>query len=281
MPELPEVETVVRGLRPHLLGRRIREARVLTPTVCSIDPEALRSTRVEELARRGKYVLMHLRRGRRRPVLEFHLGMSGQLLIVAEAEPTDKHVHLVLRFQGMREDVRFRDMRKLGEACFYPSTEELDRQLLSRLGPEADAVTTTELARAAWSSSRPIKPLLMVQERIAGLGNIYADEALWHAQIHPLRPSDSLSSAELGRLAHTIRSVLRDAILDRGSSVDDFRGPDGAPGRYQQRHAVYGREGEACPRCGRPISRIKLQGRSAHFCPHCQPLPTSGGGDED
>ncbi len=276
MPELPEVETVVRELRPHLVGRRIREARVLRPTVCPIDPQALRGARVTGLARRGKYVLMQLRRGRRRPVLEFHLGMTGQLLMVPGDRPADKHVHLMLHLEKTREQLRFRDVRKFGEACLYPSAEELERLLLSRLGPEADTLTSTELAGAAWSSSRPLKPLLMDQAKVAGLGNIYTDEALWHARIHPLRLSDSLSADELRDLARAIRAVLREAIEHRGSTVDDYLTPDGSPGQYQEHHAVYGREGEPCARCGGPLQRIRLQGRSTHFCPRCQPPSVAG-----
>jgi len=133
----------------------------------------------------------------------------------------------------------------------------------------------------AWTSSRPIKPLLMDQRKVAGLGNIYTDEALWRARLHPLRPSHSLSADELRELARAIRTVLRRAIRDHGSSVDDFRAPDGSPGRYQDRLAVYGREGEPCPRCGAIIVRIRIQGRSAHFCPRCQPAPSSGGSHAD
>lgn len=281
MPELPEVETVVRALRPHLVGRRITGARVLNPAVCTLKTGQLRGALLEEVARRGKYILFRLTRRWARPVLTFHLGMTGQLLLVPRGAPGDRHHHLALRFAGLGEELRFRDVRKLGSARLYPSWSHLQEDLLDRLGPEAHTLTSLQLARVAWRSSRPIKPLLMDQSKVAGLGNIYTDEALWRARIHPLRPSDSLSADELRDLAHAVRTVLRQAIRDRGSSVNDFLTPDGSPGRYQRRHAVYGRPGEPCPRCGEPVVRITVQGRGTHFCPRCQPGPGSGGARAD
>ena len=273
MPELPEVETIVRELRPHLVGRRIRRADVLNPTICTFGANELRGAVVESIERRGKYILLYLTRRRSCPVLVFHLGMTGQLLLKSAQHPVDRHTHVVLRFAGLSEEVRFRDVRRFGEARLYPSPLDLQLGLLDRLGPEAHVVTSKQLARVAWTSSRPLKPLLMDQRKVAGLGNIYTDEVLWRARLHPLRPSDSLSADELRELARSIRSVLREAIRDRGSSVDDYLTPDGSPGRYQDRHAAYGRQGRPCPRCGTAIRRIRLQGRGTHFCPHCQSVP--------
>ena len=281
MPELPEVETVVRGVRPYLVGRRIRAVEVLNPTVCDFSASELRGGVVEKVGRGGKYILLYLARRTRRPVLVFHLGMTGQLCLISREHPVDQHTHLVLRLAGRADELRFRDMRRLGGVCLYDTALELGQRLLEHLGPEADTLTSTDLARVAWTSSRPIKPLLMDQGKVAGLGNIYTDEALWRARLHPLRPSHSLSADELRELARAIRTVLRRAIRDHGSSVDDFRAPDGSPGRYQDRLAVYGREGEPCPRCGAIIVRIRIQGRSAHFCPRCQPAPSSGGSHAD
>lgn len=281
MPELPEVETVVRALRPRLVGRKVAGAQVVNPVVCPVAPRRLRGAVLEEVARRGKYILFRLARGRSRPVLVFHLGMTGQLLLVPPAEPQDKHLHLILRFAGLAEELRFRDVRKLGGVCLYPSWNHLQEDLLERLGPEAHTLTTRELTRVARAGSRPVKPLLMDQSKIAGLGNIYTDEALWRARIHPLRPSNSLSADELRNLARAVRTVLRRAIRERGSSVNDFLTPEGSPGRYQRRHAVYGRAGEPCPRCGEPVVRITVQGRGTHFCPRCQRVPGCGGADAD
>jgi len=281
VPELPEVETIVRELRPHLVGRRIRSAQVLRPTVCTFSADQLRGAVVRRIERRGKYILVHLDRRGTTPVLAFHLGMTGQLLRASPDLPPDKHTHIVLRLSGLADELRFRDVRRFGEACLYRSPPDLHRALLDRLGPEAHTVTSTQLARAAWTSSRPIKPLLMDQEKVAGLGNIYTDESLWQARLHPLRPSDSLSADELGELAFCTRAVLREAVGDRGSSVDDYLTPDGSAGRYQQRHAVYGRPGEPCPRCSAAIERIRLQGRGTHFCPKCQSAPGHGDDRED
>ncbi len=287
MPELPEVETVVRGVRPYLVGRRIRAVEVLNPAVCAFGALELRRAVVEKVGRRGKYILLHLARRTGRPVLVFHLGMSGQLLLLLPQVQTDRHTHLVLRLTGLTDELRFRDVRRFGGVCLYRSATELESAVLDRLGPEADTLTSTDLARVAWTSSRPIKPLLMDQGKVAGLGNIYTDESLWRARLHPLRPSVSLSADELRELARAIRTVLRGAIRYHGSTVDDFRAPDGSPGRYQERLAAYGRQGHPCPRCGSSIVRIRLQGRGTHFCPRCQPAPsahtsrTTGGSHAD
>jgi formamidopyrimidine-DNA glycosylase len=278
MPELPEVETVVRGLRPYLVGRRICSARLFTRTMCDFQAGRLRGARVTAVDRRGKHVLLHLTRGRNRPTLGIHLGMTGQLLLVPPHEPRDKHTHLVLRFDGLAQELRFRDMRRLGAACLYHSPLDLEDSLLGRLGPEANSITVAQLTPILRRSSRPLKPLLMDQGKLAGLGNIYTDEALWRARLHPLRSADSLSRDEVRALARAIRSVLREAIRLQGSTVDNFVAPDGSLGRYQERHAVYQREGEPCPCCRRPIERIRLQGRGTHFCPHCQRAPSAGVG---
>lgn len=229
MPELPEVETVVRGVRPYLVGRRIRAVEVLNPTVCAFGASELRGAVVREVDRRGKYILLHLTRRRGEPVLVFHLGMSGQLLLLLPQVQIDRHTHLVLRLTGLTDELRFRDVRRLGGVCLYRSATEIESEVLDRLGPEADTLTSTDLARVAWTSSRPIKPLLMDQGKVAGLGNIYTDESLWRARLHPLRPSVSLSADELRELARAIRTVLRQAIRYHGSTVDDFRAPDGSP----------------------------------------------------
>jgi len=281
VPELPEVETIVRELRPHLVGRCIRRADVLNPTICTFAPDELRGAVVRSVERRGKYTLLYLTRRRNSPVLVFHLGMTGQLLLSPPRRPVDGHTHVVLRFACLSDELRFRDVRRFGEACLYHSPLDLRRGLFDRLGPEGHTVTSKQLARVAWRSSRPIKPLLMDQGKVAGLGNIYTDEALWRARLHPLRPSDSLAADELRELARSIRSVLREAIHDRGSSVDDYLTPDGSPGRYQDRHSVYGRQGRPCHRCGTAVHRIRLQGRGTHFCPRCQPGPGSGGARAD
>jgi formamidopyrimidine-DNA glycosylase len=204
--------------------------------------------------------------------------MTGQLLLVPPHDPRDKHTHLALRFDGLAQELRFRDMRKFGKVCLYPSPADLRVQVLERCGPEADRLTTEELRHALHGSRSPVKAVLMQQPRIAGLGNIYTDEALWRARLHPLRGADSLSRDEERALARAIRSVLREAICDRGSSVDNFVAPDGSLGRYQERHAVYQRHGEPCPRCRSPIERIRLQGRGTHFCPRCQRAPRAGVG---
>jgi formamidopyrimidine-DNA glycosylase len=175
-------------------------------------------------------------------------------------------------------------MRRLGAACLHQSPLDLEVSLFSRLGPEANSITAAHLTQILRGSSVKrrtgrLKPLLMRQEKLAGLGNIYTDEALWRARLHPRRSASSLSPKEVRVLGRAIRSVLREAIRCRGSSVDNFVAPDGSLGRYQERHAVYQRQGEPCRRCRRPIERIRLQGRGTHFCPRCQRPPRAGVGD--
>jgi formamidopyrimidine-DNA glycosylase len=252
--------------------------------VCDFQVRQLRGARVVDVGRRGKHVLLHLARGRTRPTLAFHLGMTGQLLLVCPRLPRDKHTHLALRFDGLTQELRFRDMRRLGAACLHQSPLDLEVSLFSRLGPEANSITAAHLTQILRGSSVKrrtgrLKPLLMRQEKLAGLGNIYTDEALWRARLHPRRSASSLSPKEVRVLGRAIRSVLREAIRCRGSSVDNFVAPDGSLGRYQERHAVYQRQGEPCRRCRRPIERIRLQGRGTHFCPRCQRPPRAGVGD--
>jgi formamidopyrimidine-DNA glycosylase len=270
MPELPEVETVARGLREPLLGRRIVGVSVRWPrTVALLPVEEFRARlvdrRVLAIGRRGKYVIIDLDKG----CLLIHLMMSGRLQTVPAGHASDKHVHLLLDLDDGHQ-LRFRDVRKFGRV--YLVDDPL--QVTAGLGPEplADSFTLDEFRRLLARRSGRLKSLLLNQQFLAGLGNIYADEALFAARLHPLRKADSLTTVEQARLYTAIRRVLNEAIGNRGTTLDDGGYTDayGQSGAYQERITVYGRAGESCHRCCTPVERIVLGGRSTHFCPRCQ-----------
>ena len=256
MPELPEVETMVRGLRPHVEGKDLRAVEVDDPKLHGLRGTIPLPTRVESLSRRGKYVLFHL--GDRTLVL--HLRMSGRLLW-ARRKPAGR-VRLSLRFPDGA--VHFVDPRRLG-------TAEVVGEFAEDLGPEP-------LGDLAWlspalnGSRMPIKLWLMDQRKIAGIGNIYASEILFRAGIAPERPANALSRAEVRRLRKAIPAVLEEAIACCGTTLADgqYRGPQGEIGAFACELAVYGRAGEPCRRCGSPIRRAVLGGRGTYACPRCQ-----------
>jgi len=270
MPELPEVETTARDLARVLPGRVLAGARVDWPRqVPGTDPAALDrdvcGRSVVEVARRGKYVVVRLSAG----WLLFHLKMSGSLQVVGPDAPPDPHVHVAFPLAGGGE-LRLRDPRKFGRAYLVDDPETV----LGRLGPEPlDEGFSAEALRAGLARRRRrLKPLLVDQTFLAGLGNIYVDEALWAAGLHPLRRSDRLSAAEAGRLYDSIRRVLAAGILARGTSLSrgGFRDLAGNYGEMQASLAVFRRTGQPCPRCGESIVHLVVGGRSTHICPACQ-----------
>lgn len=269
MPELPEVETTANALRPDLLGRCVTEVRILWEGAIAVPSPAefvrrLRGRRILEVGRRGKYILFSLEGGES---LIVHLRMTGHLGIVPAAEPVSRHARLILALDNGRE-LRFRDTRKFGRAYLVADPEEV----LGPLGPEplSDGFTPEALAARLGRRAAPIKSLLLDQRVLAGIGNIYADEALFYAGVHPQRPGKSLTPPEVGRLHGAIRHVLAEAIADGGTSLDAYRRPDGSRGEHAARLAVFRKAGLPCPRCQTPIARIVLGGRSTHFCPRCQ-----------
>ncbi|HEY8636045.1 MAG TPA: bifunctional DNA-formamidopyrimidine glycosylase/DNA-(apurinic or apyrimidinic site) lyase [Candidatus Limnocylindrales bacterium] len=282
MPELPEVETVARDLRPRILdativGARVSWARTLRTHTPEAFAEAVAGRRVETVGRRGKQLLVGLSGD---AALTIHLKMTGQLFVVPAETPVDPYVRLVLELADGRE-VRFRDIRKFGRIGLYgrdPVTGELVTEVgggavFAAIGPEPldPAFTLRDFRRRLRSRSGRLKPLLLDQSFLAGIGNIYADEALWKGRLHPLRTAGTLRPADERHLYDAIRTILAEAIERRGSSIDDYTAPDG-DGSMQDRLQVYQRTGEPCPRCGRPIKRIVIGARSTHFCSWCQRL---------
>jgi formamidopyrimidine-DNA glycosylase len=297
MPELPEVETVARDLQRAVAGARITDAEVRwARTVRHPEPPErfvaeIRESEIERVGRRAKSVLIHLADGR---VMTVALRMTGALIVAPPGTPDDPYARVVFQLADGRE-LRYRDVRKFGRIGLWEGGGLVRRAIarrrkrrvaevrapyrvgdvFGRHGPEplAASFSAARLAERLHGRSARLKTLLLDQSFIAGVGNIYADEALWRARLHPLRRADSLAPDEVRRLHRAIRSVLRQAIANRGSSFADYVGADGEPGANAERLAVYRRTGEPCLRCGTIIQRIVVGQRSTHFCPHCQREP--------
>lgn len=282
MPELPEVETVRRGLAPVMTGQRIARAEVRREGLRWPFParlaERLTGARVDRLDRRAKYILAPLDTGE---TLLLHLGMSGRMTISGaplgvfhHPHPApEKHDHVVLDFEnGAR--VTFNDPRRFGMVDLVPTAEAERHRLLAGLGPEplGNSFSEYHLAQAFAGKAAPVKSALLDQKIVAGLGNIYVCEALYRAGIHPARKAGRIAPARLAMLTAAIRDVLNEAIEAGGSSLKDFRQADGELGYFQHAFRVYGREGAPCtrPGCGGTIRRIVQSGRSSFYCPTCQ-----------
>ena len=274
MPELPEVETVRTWLEPKLVGRRLQrveisDARLTRPFDPAGVAAELQGERVAALDRRGKYLIVEFESGR---ALLIHLRMTGQLLhsngggLPAE----DAHRRAVVRLDD-GSDVIYRDVRRFG-TWLLVEPGELAGYLAERVGrePLAREFTAKRLAEVAAGRRAPIKTVLLDQRRVAGVGNIYADEALWRARIHPLRPAGELDAKEVAALHRGIRAALNAGIVRQGATLSNYRTPDGSRGRMQEEFKVYGRAGEPCDRCGSPIEKIRAAGRGTWYCPSCQ-----------
>jgi formamidopyrimidine-DNA glycosylase len=277
MPELPEVETIRRQLEPVLAGRTISSARILDPLWCSpVKPReielALSGATIERVARRGKYLVLELDGG---AALAMHLRMTGNLLWVPAGKPIEGHyrrVHFVLDDES---SLLFVDARRFGTGRLFVSREQLNDYLDARLGPEPldERFTPEVLARSAAGRTAPVKAFLLDQRRVAGIGNIYADEALFRARIHPLRAAGRLRRPEIARLRDAIVESLEVGIAAQGASIDDYRHYNGERGKMQEEFLVHRREGRPCPRCGRPVVKLRAAGRGTYVCRSCQRAP--------
>jgi formamidopyrimidine-DNA glycosylase len=276
VPELPEVETVRRRLEPALVGRRLERVEILDPRLTRpLDPAGvaaeLQGERIVAVDRRGKYLLVRFESGR---VLLIHLRMTGNLLHGSGAWPLadDPHRRAVVRLDD-GSDVSYRDVRRFG-TWLLVEPHELEPYLGDRVGrePLERSFTTKRLAEALTGRRTPVKAAILDQRRIAGVGNIYADEALWRARVHPKRPAGELDPDELTALHRGIRTALKAGIERQGATLRDYRTPDGGSGTMQHEFKVYGRAGEPCDRCGTPIEKIRAAGRGTWYCPNCQRL---------
>jgi formamidopyrimidine-DNA glycosylase len=274
MPELPEVETIRRQLAPHLEGRRLDEVEILDARwTRPYDPQAvaqvLRGAVVNRVGRAGKYLDLSLSGGRH---LLVHLRMTGALLF----DPAQEPLHTRVRF-GLDGGHRllYVDPRRFGTGHVFPDSAERAAYLAARLGAEpfTSEFTVAYLRHAARGRRAPVKAFLLDQRRIAGVGNIYADEALFRAGIHPLRPAGTLTCAQWERLHTAIEEVLTAGIDARGATIDDFRHVDGARGSFQDRFLVHLRAGQPCPVCAAPVRKIVAAGRGTYVCERCQRKP--------
>ncbi len=278
MPELPEVETIRRQLAPELEGRTLARVEILDPrwTRPELPAEVarlLRGARVDRVARAGKYLIWELSEDRH---LLIHLRMTGALLFDPAIEPA----HVRVRFE--LDDghlLVYNDPRRFGTGQLLHGTGARERYLAQRLGAEpfTPEFTTAHLRALARGRATPIKSFILDQRRIAGVGNIYADEALFRAQIHPLRPAGRLTAAQWSALHDAIEDALAAGIDAKGASIDDFRHLDGARGSFQDRFLVHTRAGAPCPVCGQPIEKLVVGGRGTYVCEHCQRRPRPRG----
>jgi formamidopyrimidine-DNA glycosylase len=273
MPELPEVETVRSGLAPALAGRTIEQAEILDERLTRpFDPAEvageLVGERIGAVERRGKYLVVRFESGR---VLLIHLRMTGSLRLAARGSSAgDPHRRAVVRLDDAT-DVMYRDVRRFGTWLLLEAGE-LDDYLSGRLGPEPldRRFTARELATRFAGRRAPVKAVVLDQRVVAGLGNIYADEALWYARVQPLRPAGQLTAGEIAAVQKGVRRALRAGIARQGATLRDYVSPDGERGTMQDEFRVYGRAGEPCDRCGTPIEKTRAGGRGTWYCPGCQ-----------
>ena len=278
LPELPEVETIVRGLQAVLPGRRVVELRAGKVNMME-DPEKLGDSipgsQLVAVRRHGKFLQLELQplaKEARRLHLLIHLGMTGQLTVTAANEAIPPHTHAFFTLDDGRE-LRFRDARRFGRMLLAP--ESMKTQVLGKLGADPLEVTAEEFRRQLEHRRARIKALLLDQSVFRGMGNIYTDESLWRSKIHPARLAANLKREEIARLYAAMRHILEAAIRLGGSSISDYIGADGQSGEFQMRHRVYQREGEKCVRCRGRIARMIVAGRSSYYCPQCQRAPRS------
>ncbi len=296
MPELPEVETIVRDLRPLVIGRAITGLILREKAINHLlqaTPEAfyqgLMNQTIVTVLRKGKYIILPLDNGN---VLVFHLGMTGKLLIqestfgeqLIEANLLDKHTHILMELSDPSEelealDLQFNDVRLFGNVWLLEGVDNIEKLNipgLRELGPDALGITLSEFEKIM-NSRRANKVILLDQSKMAGVGNIYADEACFSAGVHPSIKGVDLTEEQLARLWFAVKSVLKQGIKHRGSSVSDYVSTDGKEGSFQKYHRVYQKTGQPCVQCSSEIQKIKLGGRSTHFCPECQQSSAKGG----
>ena len=272
MPELPEVETVRAGLKPKLVGRRFEDVRVLDSRLTRpLDPAEVAAEligeRVRTVDRRGKYLILRFESGL---VLLIHLRMTGTLVHSRNGAPAEGHVRAVVKLDD-GSDIVYRDVRRFG-TWLVLRDDELDAYLTARLGSEplGASFSAGDLGERLGGRKLPLKAALLDQRTVAGVGNIYADEALWRARLHPARPAGELDARELRALHRGLRRALEAGIKRQGATLRDYRTPDGAAGTMQHEFKVYGRAGEPCPRCGARITKTRFGGRGTWFCSACQ-----------
>ncbi|PIO83209.1 DNA-formamidopyrimidine glycosylase [Loigolactobacillus backii] len=274
MPELPEVETVRQGLRGLILNKTIDQVQVLWPKIVNGDTEQFKQTlqglTFIEIDRRGKYLLFRLSE---QMTMVSHLRMEGKYRLNKQDDPVTKHTHVIFNFTDGTA-LRYLDVRKFGRMTLIKTGQEMTLPGLNKLGAEPTAQTfkIADFAKGLKRHKKAIKPTLLDQQVVAGLGNIYADEVLWLSGINPLQPANTLTDQQVKLLHDNIIAEMKQAIKAKGTTIRSYTDAYGATGGFQLSLHVYGREGEACERCGGTIEKTRLAQRGTHFCPHCQVL---------
>ena len=268
MPELPEVETIVRGLKKTILGKKIEEVKILHPGIIKgankNSAKQIIGQKIEDIRRRGKNILICLSKDK---AILVHLGMSGHIFYLSQDRELDKHDHVIFRFTGGRKEIRYNDPRRFGKVKLVDlgSCPDLDK-----LGSEPLEVSLKDFVNLMKKRKGRIKTILLNQEVLAGIGNIYADESLFEAKINPLKKANQISLKRLYDLHAAIRKILKKAIVAGGSSIRTYTDLSDNRGRFQLSHKVYGRKGSSCKRCGAEIKRRVINQRSNYYCPQCQ-----------
>lgn len=269
MPELPEVETIVNDLSKILTGQVVEDARFINTAIrekCNYYPvKVLRGKKLKSISRRGKNIIFMFSDN---IAMVYHLKMTGRLLIDSDISLAKKHRHFYIKFKKSQLD--YYDVRKFGRICIIDKEQLVNHPRLMKLGPEPFDITAKHFADIVKKRNKSIKQILLDQEIIAGIGNIYADESLFNAGIRPSVKASRISKVRLSRLYESLIKVLNFAISKRGTSVDDYLDGFGQKGSFQNLLKVYGKTGKACPNCGSLIKRIILGGRSTHYCIKCQ-----------
>lgn len=277
MPELPEVETVLRGLKERVVGRRVSAVEVSHAQIIAGSPEEfareVSGRKILDAKRKGKAIAIELGPQNGNGLVDgrfllVRLGMTGQFTVSLSAAPVESHTHARLALDDGREEIRYRDPRRFGRlrSCTVDDLEEI----FGKLGPDAPEISPQEFFRALHGRRGAIKSWLMNQQLLAGLGNIYADEALFLARIHPLTPAGRLGESQARALLRAVKKVLHRAVELQGTSFRDYIDIEGRPGNFLPQLRVYQRSGKPCRRCGAAIKRVIIGGRSSHFCPKCQ-----------
>lgn len=275
MPELPEVETVRRTLEQLVIGKTIKEVEIYWPKIIKApEPveqfsDALIGQTIHEIGRRGKFLVFQLDDYS----LVSHLRMEGKYAVYPESEPRDKHTHVVFTFTDDYQ-LRYRDVRKFGTMHLFKKGEEVFKMPLLHLGPEplSDEFKIADLSMKLAKTNRKIKSVLLDQTVVVGIGNIYVDESLFRAGIHPERMASSLTLDEITRIHGEVKLTLAEAVEKGGSTIRSYVNSQGQIGMFQLELFVYGRKGEPCKRCGTPLEKLVVGGRGTHICPVCQPL---------
>jgi formamidopyrimidine-DNA glycosylase len=272
MPELPEVETIVRGLKRTVLGKKIKAIKIVPSRVLQNNPGYLKQNltglKIMSVKRRGKNIILQLSGGN---LILIHLGMTGNLIYLKRPAPLKKHDHLNMEFSD-KSQLRYNDPRKFGKFKLVKSTRIENIGDLKSLGPEPLEITENDFIRLVQTRKGRIKSTLLNQKFIAGIGNIYADEVLFEAKIHPEEKPCNISPNRLKKLHQAIQKILKKAIKSGGSSIDNYLDIEGRQGLFQLQHKVYGKKGRPCLRCGTKIKRIVVSQRSSYFCPECQKM---------